>query len=110
MVAPSALAETVTPASFSPAADVIDPLSSASAACADNGMNAVAANPAAATAAKVKRFARKLLAALLLAALLFVWLMSFSLGMRRSAQRAAGAGVGAGTVLRYATMALIWVG
>src|SRR5580704_9824164 len=57
MVAPSALAETVTPPSFSPAADVMDPLSSASAACADSGINAVAANPAAAMAAKVKRFA-----------------------------------------------------
>src|SRR3979490_753664 len=71
MVAPSALAETVTPASFSPAADVIDPLSSASAACADSGMNAVAANPAAAMAAQVKLFAYLLLACL----------MSFSLGM-----------------------------
>src|ERR1700719_1080303 len=57
MVAPSALAETVTPASFSPAAEVIDPLSSASAACADIGMSAVAANAAAAMAAKVKLFA-----------------------------------------------------
>src|SRR5450432_582554 len=65
MVAPSALAETVTPASFSPAAEVIDPLSSASAACADSGMNAVAAKPAAAMAAKVKLLAYRSLACLM---------------------------------------------
>src|ERR1700722_16810970 len=57
MVAPSALAETVTPPSFSPVADVIEPLSSASAACAEIGTRAVAANPAAAIAASVKPFA-----------------------------------------------------
>src|SRR5258708_16838345 len=54
MVAPAALAETVTPPSFSPAADAIDPLSRPSAACAVSGMNVVAANPAAAMAARVK--------------------------------------------------------
>src|SRR5216684_5883374 len=78
MVAPSALAETVTPASFSPAVDVIDPLSSASAACADIGTSAVAANPAAAMAAKVKLFAYPL----------FACLMAFSLrGPIRSTRR-----------------------
>src|SRR5260370_339965 len=65
MVAPSALAETVTPASFSPAADVIDPLSRVSAACADIGTNAVAANPAAAMAAKARLFAYLLFACLM---------------------------------------------
>src|SRR5467141_1492925 len=95
MVAPSALAETVTPPSFSPVAAVIDPLSSASAACADSGMSAVAANPAAAMAAKVK---------------LLACLISISF-WGRSDQRAAGAGgFGAGTVFKYATIALIWVG
>src|SRR6266851_3870691 len=74
MVAPSALAETVTPSSFSPAAEVIDPLSSASAARADIGMNAVAANPAAAMAAKVKPFVFPRLFACL-----FACLMAFSL-------------------------------
>src|ERR1700693_5002365 len=70
MVAPSALAETVTPESFSPAADVIDPLNSASAACADSGMSAVAANPAAAMVTNVKLFGGPRV---------FAGLMSFSL-------------------------------
>src|SRR5579862_5401060 len=57
MVAPSALAETVTPPIFSPAAEVIAPLRTTSAACAVTGSSAVAANAEAAIAAKVSGLA-----------------------------------------------------
>src|SRR5215469_13475399 len=52
MVAPSALAETVTPPIFSPAAEVTVPLSSTSAASAGIDIRAVAANAAPAMAGR----------------------------------------------------------
>src|SRR5689334_10399912 len=57
MVAPSALAETVTPPIFSPPAELTVPLSSTSAASAGIGIKAVAANAAAAIAGRANRLA-----------------------------------------------------
>ena len=81
--------------------DVIDPLSSASAACADSGMNAVAANPATAIAARVKRLAGLKLSASL---------MSFSLRVPIRSMRRRRGWIRAGTVFRNATIAAIRVG